>query len=438
MKTKIKTALAIITACLLQTIQANNYVWIHGLTDNETCWTVYQQAFTASNGLRVGYSSEQSISQAATRTWNNTNAEQTGPDDRKFNHDTEPSYILSNKNDMILIGHSMGGLVARDLQYQFGNERGDNNAPRIKGIITLGTPHEGAGIENSINNGRLSSLITSLSQKLIVSSAYSLAVALPFAPKWFFLGGSTTQALTWLGVNSYLIWFSDLGKKDCEKDMQVNSPYQRTIASRKVTVPILCLAAEEDRWALARLWSSTSSVKNSMKEDKNINLDGKYDMKGIDRLNTLLYASYSFAAIHAGYAISYGLGWWNPYSLAMAGVHVGGAFNWLYLANYVNNGLDFDHASLIGATHVDRILTQHKVWFAKWTTVSYITVPEPHDGVVPVKSQYMATYKGTDVIIPSATIKGANHCEEYNHPNTNIVFKQEIISGGYRPKVFMN
>ena len=72
----------------------------------------------------------------------------------------------------------------------------------------------------------------------------------------------------------------------------------------------------------------------------------------------------------------------------------------------------------------------------KWVTTQYITVPEPHDGVVPTKSQYLATSKGTNVIIPAQTIKGVNHMEEFNHPNTKAELNKAIVLGGYKPDTF--
>jgi pimeloyl-ACP methyl ester carboxylesterase len=443
MKTKIKTTLAIITACLLQTIQANNYVWIHGLTDDETCWTVYQQAFTASNGVRVGYSSEQSISQAATRTWNNTNgklADFTA-------HDGDNTYKLSSKNDMILIGHSMGGLVARDLQYQNGSQKGDNNLPRIKGIITLGTPHEGAQIENSLSGGPFKNLVMKLITGLITSTSLSIAsgggvlantissAVMPTVATGIKAG--VTEVGSYLLLSCFLS-NTDLGYKQCDKDMQVGSPYMNTIATRRVTVPLLCFAAEEDRWQLARL--GTCSVKGTnLRTDANINTSGTIDKTGYLLWQSVQLGSYMGGAVHTGFAVYFfATGFTNPFNFYLSGLHGLAAASWFTTANYMNNGIDFDHAALVGATHVETIAENHRFLWRKWTTYKNITVPEPHDGVVPVKSQYMATNKGTDVIIPNATIKGVNHVEEFNHPNTRAAIQSTLNGEGRRGEVFRN
>ena len=111
---------------------------------------------------------------------------------------------------------------------------------------------------------------------------------------------------------------------------------------------------------------------------------------------------------------------------------------WYSTSSYINNGLDFDHAGLVGATRVDAITENHRFLWRRWTTTKYITVPEPHDGVVPIKSQYLATNKGTNVIIPAVTIKGVNHVEEFNHPNTRDVIRGTLDGSRYANLGFKN
>ena len=51
-----------------------------------------------------------------------------------------------------------------------------------------------------------------------------------------------------------------------------------------------------------------------------------------------------------------------------------------------------------------------------------VAIPQPHDGIVTVASQQLDKWKGTNVIWANTTIKGVNHAEQRNHPNT----KEEI------------
>lgn len=101
--------------------------------------------------------------------------------------------------------------------------------------------------------------------------------------------------------------------------------------------------------------------------------------------------------------------------------------------------MDYDHAVAVGAMYYAKIATDHTGWFGtKWTTYKYIARPTPHDGVVPVSSQYLDPSKGENVIIPAATIKGAHHQEECNHPNTKKVFDDVLNGRSYSPQTFQN
>jgi hypothetical protein len=71
-------------------------------------------------------------------------------------------------------------------------------------------------------------------------------------------------------------------------------------------------------------------------------------------------------------------------------------------------------------------------------TLKYITVPLPHDGVVGIESQQMDKTKGNNVIWANTTIKGVNHMEEFNHPNSRREFNRAITEGNYGNGVFRN
>ncbi|UOZ03683.1 triacylglycerol lipase [Amycolatopsis sp. WQ 127309] len=58
--------------------------------------------------------------------------------------------------DIVLIGHSMGGLVARSALYQ-AQEQGSPWLPRVTRLVCLGTPHRGAPLERHV--ARLAGLL---------------------------------------------------------------------------------------------------------------------------------------------------------------------------------------------------------------------------------------------------------------------------------------
>ena len=69
-------------------------------------------------------------------------------------------------------------------------------------------------------------------------------------------------------------------------------------------------------------------------------------------------------------------------------------------------------------------------------TTSTIAIPCAHDGTVSTYSQQLDRSKGTNVIWAASTIKGVNHMEEFNHPNTRAEFNKAIVLGGYKPETF--
>lgn len=228
------------------------------------------------------------------------------------------------------------------------------------------------------------------------------------------------------------------------QDMVKGSPYMQTIASRKVNVPILTFACEEDRWALARTGYCASTAisadkpisnKTRLQTEPTLNSDGNFDMGGYNQLKDVNNACYIFGGGHAVLATAaFALGFTYPkffYTATMNGIASG---FWFDTAFYIDNGLDYDNAVLVGAYHVDKKEIKFKL-FGKWyiIPISSITVPEPHDGIVPVNSQLLPYERGTNVIHPTSTIKGVNHMEEFNHPKTRVAFDYTLNGTGYHP-----
>ena len=136
---------------------------------------------------------------------------------------------------------------------------------------------------------------------------------------------------------------------------------------------------------------------------------------------------------HTGLAAGFLVGgWWNPYFWAASAAHTAAAVSWFSTGSYLDSGLDFDHAVLVGAYRVDVIATNHRFLWKRWTTYKYITVPETHDGVVPVKSQQLDKSKGNIVLWAETPIKGVNHMEQFNHPNTRREFDAAFTSDKYK------
>ena len=65
-----------------------------------------------------------------------------------------------------------------------------------------------------------------------------------------------------------------------------------------------------------------------------------------------------------------------------------------------------------------------------------VAIPQPHDGIVPVASQQLLKSRGNNVIWANTSIKGVNHMEQRNHPNTKREFDAVLDGRSYRPDIF--
>lgn len=457
-------------------LKANDYVWLHGLNDDEKCWQIYNDALTPGIGIQSYYicgfkgGTTYSISDIAYNVWNNTGNGYLKDGKSVYYHLGDANYQLGNKHDMILIGHSLGGLAAREIQYQYGNLRDEFGRPRVKGIITIGTPHQGAYIENSVAMGKQHEFISGLCNKAAIGFAASSAAFngtfWPIQAGVAALFDVTIMTLT----NTLLVPYVESqmadGTQQCEKDMQVGSSYMNTISTRKVNVPVLCFAAEEDRWQMARL-THCAKNKDELQTNANLNTDGNYDKTGYDVMQGAQIFCYTASGIHAACVVgALAIGWWNPYYWYVAAMNgIAGGY-WLGMASYLNDGFDYDYSVLLGSyAYEKRTYSYQKMvcpetmlpfelvkgkqyilsppsystddcYYETVYETSTVAVPCPHDGMVSTYSQQLDKTKGSKVIWANATIKGVNHMEEFNHYKTRKEFDDVLNGRTYSPLTF--
>lgn len=457
-------------------LKANDYVWLHGLNDNYKCWKIYNEALTNGIGIQSYYicgfsdGTSYSIPDIAYNVWNNTGNAYMKDGKAVYYHSGEVNYKLVNKHDMILIGHSLGGLAAREIQYQYGGLKDEFGKPRIKGIITIGTPHQGAYVENAIALGKQHKFVSDLSNKFAIGLAGSTTALIgPFWPVQagvVILADGAILVVTNVLLVPYIEELMANGSQKCEKDMQEGSTYMNTISSRKVNVPILCFAAEEDRWQLARL-THCAKNKDDLQTNASLNTDGNYDKTGYDFMQGAQIGCYSIAGIHAGCAAgALALGWYNPYCWYAAGINVAAGAYWTSVGVYLNDGFDYDYSVLLGSYAYEKRSYSYQRMVCPEPNLPYelvkgkqnivapptyseddcysetvyetrtVAVPCSHDGTVSTYSQLLDKSKGTNVIWGTSIIKGVNHMEEFNHPNTRAEFKKAIEDGGYEPAIF--
>ena len=126
--------------------QDRNVLWSHGLGENAATWNQMEAIFDAERRMSLGnqspgYASFNGVAAATNETVNDIEAVFGQAGSRNPNN--------------IGIGHSMGGNVLRNIDV---TEVGADQ--RFGGIITVGTPNDGAAIVNSIDNGDVDAAIT--------------------------------------------------------------------------------------------------------------------------------------------------------------------------------------------------------------------------------------------------------------------------------------
>jgi pimeloyl-ACP methyl ester carboxylesterase len=404
----------IVSQIFYQNIKANHYVWLHGYKSNENCWKIYDESFTQNMSTRTKYGFSENIPYISDSLWTAAN--------------------LNNKSDNILIAHSIGGFIAREMEFAHTN--------KVKGIITVGTPHDGVytrkvgNFVNSYEESGITSIYFEFHTK--IKDAWQTSATLTISP---LLGN--------LIVNIFL---DDPDKKysknlpfyvaegtwsysKFENNFIKGNKYMTSIGSRKINVPILSFACEEDRWQLARVLFCSKNTETLQKQ--NVNNDGLYDQQGYNDMKNTSETAKTIAITHTATAATFtALGFVNPFFLIGAASQGVAAGVWYDTESYINNKLDFNHAVYIGAFHTEQRTDCRKIlWWNDCKTNTY-TIPDPHDGLIPVKSQYIASNQGNNVITPTSSIKNVNHLEEFNHKNTKAEFNKAIVEGGYGNGIF--
>ena len=113
--------------------QRRGVVWVHGLNSNSSEWSNWDNIFSAERQIntlnRSSYNTDVGVQNMANQVAGN--------------------YGADNRN--IYFGHSMGGVVGRDIDVRFNNTFG--------GIVTAGSPFDGARISNAARSGEASNMI---------------------------------------------------------------------------------------------------------------------------------------------------------------------------------------------------------------------------------------------------------------------------------------
>jgi len=410
-----KSIFILICLSLLQILtvkaQDKNVYWLHGLSDTEEAWKHYADIFARErtiNSERPRYFSTQGVSSSTTRVNNE---------------------IVANPQN-IGIGHSMGGIVLRNL-----DRFSAPSARKINGLITVASPNGGAAIANAFEDNSL----LRASQQACYDLAAGPNLEL-FALPWSFarlgimsvlgLDLNTTILCEIFARNKLLEKFA--GSPAARNDLKQGSQLLSDLNSFNSAIPNLNMIAQENSPVHWRLIGSTLTKDNTTPNDRffpDAVTVGREVYNGFFIMRT---ASTVVSAI---------FGFINPAYFAVAAINGVKATQW-------KKGRDWiDESETIwnGLTRASRLEQQNYVgatWFpcespwppammsqdmvnartnscGEWVFVERtrnVMVHYPSDGFIPSYSQDRTSLPASNRYF----INGANHIEVLNMSGSRL------------------
>lgn len=399
--------------------------WVHGLGGDPTKWNAYAPFFEAAhsssmvagvNSLRPGYASQTGLIASG-----NTVAAAMDP----------------LKPEGIAIGHSMGGLVTREIARMPSRPGSPAPGGRFAGFVTIASSHSGAFIGNSIEDGNVNKLVDWGVGRLTAGPLASIATSVGAGPiGWpiivgggigafsaaadFILDGLKTNVATLAGAPRIKVGHTDM--------VQLNN-------APPPNMPKVALQAVEQE---PILWRVVSHVTN---DPANTAVNAYNDNtwpNNVDVLESFYYDNSITYAVLGAITV-----WFAP-PLGVAFFATSAA--WLWGATW------FDHANdewhwIIGASHkgwfsfptgnmkhicADEPDTQVKAqcysdcaanndegcWVEE-TISGWATIHEASDGIVPLPAQEALPDKLPWTVtagLANGDPTGCGHQEARNHP----------------------
>jgi pimeloyl-ACP methyl ester carboxylesterase len=398
---KIIFLLLSISAMSIPGFSANRYIWLHGLEGEHglNTWDSYSTLFSPGNGYVFEYTSDNTIS---------------GITADLYSRKIKP---LASEGSMVVIGHSMGGLIARKLM---------SHSDKISGIITVASAHNGSTLLRNTLNGNVIDYFTraiKMANSAIDASLWSgifsgipvTTLAAPLiTPVSVFRNKTVNHTLFLLkhamqaGVGVYRLGHP------CIMDMLPGSSFLTTLNSTAYDVPILNIYGAEDHWQVVRALGSLSQV-DRVKDSQN--LDKSYDDTYFSALQTGLAIIYQVQHTHnlvynALGIVARFLPWiWISRELVLKA-----RYNWDEMYRYLETGIHTDLASAMGATQYQ--LQNYCVPTGPDLNqlscrLMYLPVVIENDGVLSVKDSYCNPIP--DQVVYNVRVAGVNHQEAGNH-----------------------
>ena len=232
------------------------YIWLSGPEGNKGLhtWGIYQQTITSSNGWILNYQLNNSI---------------TGIASKIYLDDIKP---IEHEFEFVVIGHGMGGLIARSLQFY---------TPCIVSVITVGTPNMGSVLLKNVLSGRTYDYFSVAIRKSTAAIEKSfhpgifgfsplLTLAIPFeSPINIYKNKIVNQVLN----EAKLTYQAGMGyfalSYPCIRDMLPDSEFLKNLNSKTGTIPHINIYGAEDYWQVLRSVGSLSDIAE-VKNQQNI------------------------------------------------------------------------------------------------------------------------------------------------------------------------
>ncbi|MBK9248631.1 MAG: hypothetical protein IPM69_11075 [Ignavibacteria bacterium] len=422
-------------ALLSQQIPERRLTWIPGFNERNTFWQRYFTRFPATHHIRQ----DQSVNSDHQSNMNLTNLSTTvGAPLNGYNN--EP--LLAQP---IGIGHSMGGLLSRDIDRQWTGQ-----ARKFCAIITVGTPNSGAFAVNAVQSGMVEQAFMRATRAVALGPAYDVtsgAADLLFTGN--FAAGLVSGVTSIIGgqeVIDYIgktIWNDNL--HGFIQNVNTAPASEMAVGNARMSqfgapnVPTISIWGNEDGPMIYRM-ATVASRRNDIPNDP---MDFSTDTKYVDWANSAASVYHAAAYAHGVYSMVSGL--WgiitlNPAGVAAAAYHAVAADAYSTGRSYIKWDAENDYRRIIGATWVETIKTlpdyrvynfRTKTWTKlprlddieepdmkesreMWNMDSYTLVYRTHndaaDAFIPVTSQ-----NAIPLLTASYQAIGAGHLEQGNH-----------------------
>ena len=436
----------IILNFLLIVIAANaqkKVVWLHGLQGDQTpsTWDMYQTYFTPTNGEIVKYQSVfNSIKGVA--------------------NDLTNSKINPANQDLILVGHSMGGLVSRSIQ---------QNNTKVKGIISAGTGNQGSDLIANALSGKVFNVFqigveksnTAIDKSLTATVFCAPPVSIIAAPVAVGISTFKSIALVGLGAVKDILGFGISVYSTitpCTQDLVPTSTYITESQNQYINVPYINIYGAEDYWQVVRI---AGAFLNMDKVKNPVNMDVSYDQAYFPTMYSALSITNQIQTAHNDVyqALVYPaivMPWiWATRELVLSARH-----DWDGVYRYLETDMHNNFAGMVGANSYELRSYCVEEWViddpnqpielvkglnriaapdpsnGHWETVchtSYVPITLEHDGILASKAVIIPQNKG--VKITNIRVPGVNHQEMGNHIEMRKLFN-EIYKTDTYDKVF--